>query len=110
MTLLSFFALFSFVFFKQKTAYEMRISDWSSDVCSSDLQPRVSPRPDDPALFLQGLLEGVAAVEALGYRRLAELGAPPARRVISVGGGASNAAWSAKIGRASCRERVCQYV
>src|SRR3546814_2956174 len=28
---------FSFVFFKQKTAYEMRISDWSSDVCSSDL-------------------------------------------------------------------------
>src|SRR3546814_5125956 len=28
----------SFVFFKQKTAYEMRISDWSSDVCSSDLQ------------------------------------------------------------------------
>src|SRR3546814_11571762 len=28
-----------FFFFKQKTAYEMRISDWSSDVCSSDLQP-----------------------------------------------------------------------
>src|SRR3546814_4595170 len=27
------------VFFKQKTAYEMRISDWSSDVCSSDLAP-----------------------------------------------------------------------
>src|SRR3546814_2833024 len=27
----------SFFFFKQKTAYEMRISDWSSDVCSSDL-------------------------------------------------------------------------
>src|SRR3546814_19926706 len=40
-------------FVKQKTAYEMRISDWSSDVCSSDLQPasrarhlRDSPRPD----------------------------------------------------------------
>src|SRR3546814_8662448 len=29
-----------FFFFKQKTAYEMRISDWSSDVCSSDLQRR----------------------------------------------------------------------
>src|SRR3546814_4130102 len=28
-----------FFFFKQKTAYEMRISDWSSDVCSSDLVP-----------------------------------------------------------------------
>src|SRR3546814_14924406 len=33
------FVLF-FFFFKQKTAYEMRISDWSSDVCSSDLQAR----------------------------------------------------------------------
>src|SRR3546814_2041977 len=30
--------LFIFFFFKQKTAYEMRISDWSSDVCSSDLR------------------------------------------------------------------------
>src|SRR3546814_6205311 len=32
-----------FFFFKQKTAYEMRISDWSSDVCSSDLTPRGAP-------------------------------------------------------------------
>src|SRR3546814_1938480 len=31
------FFCFFFFFFKQKTAYEMRISDWSSDVCSSDL-------------------------------------------------------------------------
>src|SRR3546814_7779501 len=30
--------VFFFFFFKQKTAYEMRISDWSSDVCSSDLK------------------------------------------------------------------------
>src|SRR3546814_2796528 len=36
-TLLSCYVLFVFFFFKQKTAYEMRISDWSSDVCSSDL-------------------------------------------------------------------------
>src|SRR3546814_13904386 len=33
-----FILLSLFFFFKQKTAYEMRISDWSSDVCSSDLQ------------------------------------------------------------------------
>src|SRR3546814_2015616 len=33
--------LLSFFFFKQKTAYEMRISDWSSDVCSSDLVERI---------------------------------------------------------------------
>src|SRR3546814_13086171 len=32
-------AAFTLFFFKQKTAYEMRISDWSSDVCSSDLRP-----------------------------------------------------------------------
>src|SRR3546814_1589247 len=32
-----------FFFFKQKTAYEMRISDWSSDVCSSDLCSRTAP-------------------------------------------------------------------
>src|SRR3546814_6246452 len=34
-----------FFFFKQKTAYEMRISDWSSDVCSSDLLRRERRRP-----------------------------------------------------------------
>src|SRR3546814_6181095 len=32
-----------FFFFKQKTAYEMRISDWSSDVCSSDLVAKIHP-------------------------------------------------------------------
>src|SRR3546814_5767502 len=36
---ISFLYLFLVFFFKQKTAYEMRISDWSSDVCSSDLVP-----------------------------------------------------------------------
>src|SRR3546814_1582854 len=42
-----------FFFFKQKTAYEMRISDWSSDVCSSDL-PRVDlgAQPVDHRLTL----------------------------------------------------------
>src|SRR3546814_3050042 len=39
-----------FFFFKQKTAYEMRISDWSSDVCSSDRPPAwaMSGRPPPP--------------------------------------------------------------
>src|SRR3546814_2534146 len=35
---------FFFFFFKQKTAYEMRISDWSSDVCSSDLDGTLGDR------------------------------------------------------------------
>src|SRR3546814_1161486 len=39
-----------FFFFKQKTAYEMRISDWSSDVCSSDLLERVA-RIVEPQAF-----------------------------------------------------------
>src|SRR3546814_7630696 len=37
-------SVISFFFFKQKTAYEMRISDWSSDVCSSDLREAEQPR------------------------------------------------------------------
>src|SRR3546814_4448135 len=42
-------ALFCFFFFKQKTAYEMRISDWSSDVCSSDLvNGRIAYKIDNP--------------------------------------------------------------
>src|SRR3546814_2103398 len=36
-----------FFFFKQKTAYEMRISDWSSDVCSSDLRGEHTERQGD---------------------------------------------------------------
>src|SRR3546814_9802342 len=36
------YCLLRFCLFKQKTAYEMRISDWSSDVCSSDLTARIS--------------------------------------------------------------------
>src|SRR3546814_39191 len=42
-------------FFKQKTAYEMRISDWSSDVCSSDLR---SPRIDAKAIIIADLNKG----------------------------------------------------
>src|SRR3546814_4793744 len=39
------YKLIFFFFFKQKTAYEMRISDWSSDVCSSDLTENTVPWP-----------------------------------------------------------------
>src|SRR3546814_1043699 len=46
--------LLYFFFFKQKTAYEMRISDWSSDVCSSDLYPHFTCIEEDaPGLFAQ---------------------------------------------------------
>jgi sugar (pentulose or hexulose) kinase len=55
---------------------------------------RVTPKPDDERMFFQGLLEGIAGVEALAYRRLAELGASPLKTLRTVGGGAGNEAWT----------------
>src|SRR3546814_3090057 len=52
-----------FFFFKQKTAYEMRISDWSSDVCSSDLLARLRGRETE-----------AAGVEAAAGQRRRKLG------------------------------------
>src|SRR3546814_5705003 len=49
---LSYFFISLFFFFKQKTAYEMRISDWSSDVCSSDLTAARTSRAFGPATFI----------------------------------------------------------
>jgi sugar (pentulose or hexulose) kinase len=56
---------------------------------------RITPRPAEDHRFFQALLEGIAAVEALAYQRLALLGAPRLRRVISIGAGARNNAWTA---------------
>src|SRR3546814_10421406 len=47
-----------FFFFKQKTAYEMRISDWSSDVCSSDLADIVARQADERAVVKGGIGHG----------------------------------------------------
>jgi D-ribulokinase len=56
-------------------------------------EPRMTPRPDDDAVFLHALFEGIANIEALGYRRLAELGGPQLTCVATVGGGAANEIW-----------------
>src|SRR3546814_3326135 len=77
-----------FFFFKQKTAYEMRISDWSSDVCSSDLD----------AIHRDG--HGGSCLKPSSWK-----GAPS-----PFGSSAHPANDVQEIGRASCRERVCQYV
>ena len=63
-----------------------------------ELVPRM-PRslPDDRsarAHIFQGLLEGISRIEASAYRLLHELGAPYPARVLSVGGGAANQAWT----------------
>src|SRR3546814_1753691 len=83
-------------FFKQKTAYEMRISDWSSDVCSSDLARARSRFGNEPDLLEAGILHRIDhAADAL------------VRRVHVA---ADMHFGEVQIGRASCRERVCQYV
>src|SRR3546814_13750987 len=100
-----------FFFFKQKTAYGCRISDWSSDVCSSDLMHRLGRRPskidhrriearEDHHLGRRpGDCHIETALAALASQR-AEVHRHSARpRVLGP-----------KLGRASCRERVCQYV
>src|SRR3546814_16049572 len=55
-------------FFKQKTAYEMRISDWSSDVCSSDLMLTVSEALDRAQMLCDAAAKaGADAADALYY-------------------------------------------
>ncbi|PNH07671.1 hypothetical protein TSOC_005809, partial [Tetrabaena socialis] len=58
------------------------------------LQPRLTPRPDDDAVFFQGILEGIADIEAAAYGRLAEMGASPLKEVLTAGGGAANPKWT----------------
>ena len=55
--------------------------------------PCLELRPVGDALFLQGWLEGIAAIEAQGWARLQALGAPAVQRVLTVGGGAQNPTW-----------------
>src|SRR3546814_7414713 len=65
-----------FFFFKQKTAYEMRISDWSSDVCSSDLRAANGARV--PQLRAAGALRPAVGRTGLAHGRCAPQ-APPRR-------------------------------
>src|SRR3546814_6921838 len=104
-----------FFFFKQKTAYEMRISDWSSDVCSSDLR-EIGHGQDQ-----RHIADARARHEAIEHEQADQ-------QVEDAGGGVEPpeeggefglaAAFlqhrrvlvlCEEIGRASCRERVCQY-
>src|SRR3546814_8416829 len=82
--------VYIFFFFKQKTAYEMRISDWSSDVCSSDLEALVA-----------------SMLDADIWRPLSNtrLKSGPTPRTVTF-----EPSPIEQIGRASSRERVCQYV
>src|SRR3546814_15164018 len=112
-----------FFFFKQKTAYEMRISDWSSDVCSSDLLQRLLATvvPLHRRRASRSVRKGrQTGAEQRVHRRRSDrrlsafqLRAARSRPLLS--------RWFRRrrkmvrtifleIGRASCRVRVCQYV
>src|SRR3546814_5593186 len=94
-------------FFKQKTAYEMRISDWSSDVCSSDLQDRthlpvdLAIDPFWPPAPLERANNSVTIGNVIAEAFEREIERPVVVKRI--------AQFELEIGRASCRERVCQY-
>src|SRR3546814_2466811 len=89
------------LFFKQKTAYEMRISDWSSDVCSSD---RAWAPEDGAERWLYTALANV--LTGIGFALL--IGAA-AELKGGIGSWRQGVFWG-QIGRASCWESVCQYV
>lgn len=57
------------------------------------LEPQLTPRPEDPVEFLQGLLDSMARIEAQGYHLLETHGAPPLKAVYTAGGGAQNTVW-----------------
>ncbi len=63
-------------------------------IADPGLHPRLSPRPNDPLRFFQGLLEGIANIERLGYEKLQALGAPYPHCIRTVGGGAKNMPWT----------------
>src|SRR3546814_16659376 len=94
-----------FLLSKQKTAYEMRISDWSSDVCSSDL-------------ILGHRLDAARDAGAARAPELPDLRRPLPQRSGDHGGDRqrlrrprrAGPGRSRQIGRASCRERGCTHV
>src|SRR3546814_7965424 len=101
-----------FFFFKQKTAYEMRISDWSSDVCSSDL---LQPKQPMAMTYIFTCTNGgkkfaIAMILLIGCLYPCQ---SQQRVRDSLQKRIQNLELSeqfSEIGRASCRERVCQYV
>src|SRR3546814_16119365 len=119
-----------FFFFKQKTAYEMRISDWSSDVCPSDLQKirsnvivigfvltpnaiQTTPQEIKDIIAAQHLLPALGTPEDIA-KAVTFLASDDAGFItgatIPVDGGFTAHQPTFAIGSASVRERVCQYV
>src|SRR3546814_969352 len=99
--------MFIFFFFKQKTAYEMRISDWSSDVCSSDLQFLIIHAA---ALEKSGRAAILPGAPGSGKSTLTAYLVHNGWRLLSDELALISLQHGREIGRVSCRARVCQYV
>src|SRR3546814_9733805 len=97
--------LYLFFFFKQKTAYEMRISDWSSDVCSSDL-PRRRRRTRALAAKRAEATHIVSMAHDHDRQRAWSASRCPSRLAAPL----AFTSTGGEIGRASWRGSVCQYV
>src|SRR3546814_4436580 len=99
--------------FKQKTAYEMRISGWSSDVCSSDLGGGralvVRDALADHWLDAGLIDDGTFNAFQFGDQQLRSISCGPSQTLCPVSE-AKSPDTKAEIGRASCGESVCQYV
>src|SRR3546814_19816428 len=110
-----------FCCFNRKTAYEIRISDWSSDVCSSDLAENIpSGDPFDPAVASGPVVNQAAVDRILGMIDRAK---SEGETLLAGGNRVDREGYyieptvftdvdpdSAQNGRASCRERRCPYV
>src|SRR3546814_14769740 len=104
-------------FFKQKTAYEMRISDWRSDVCATDLPVEKGPGDrhhhdhddgeEQPAI--DHMVEARRRIDGGHFRDEDGGEGPHAVRQYGQGERADHEG-DPQIGRASCRESGCQYV
>src|SRR3546814_10425582 len=102
-----------FFLFKQKTAYEMRMSYWSSDVCSSDLvlpcASSSSGRRALPVPCVNPPWTGLAAEHPLDPGSIARSDAGlPCETTLPLGSLLLEDVVVVEIGRASCRERGCQ--
>src|SRR3546814_6658883 len=86
------------IFFKKRTAYYVRISDWSSDVCSSDFG----------YFYTRDLARGWRVAEALECGIVGINTGLVSTEVAPFGGVKQSGV--GQIGRPSCRERLCQYV
>src|SRR3546814_1904809 len=99
-SMVDWYVIYVVFFFKQQTAYEMRISDWSSDVCSSDLReftnryPNVTVHMEAANRYLDIIDNNIdVAIRTREYEPDSNI---TIRRLC-------------EFGRASCRDSACQY-